>query len=488
MNSPRSRFHIAIMISVGASAIFAMTDCSSRSLPKGAIGNLGQYNYSPSIIEAGGKRQFWWCSPGPNPTDPSQNTDAIYYQSIDLASQKSDGPTLVLAETAGSWDSAFICNPKVVGGVFENPLADGNTYKYAMYYVATQWISGRGNSIGVAFSLDGMNWKKYPQPIIPATTGMGYGVGQPSVVNLDHKAAIYLFYEDTYPTLHHVAATSIDGLHFSIQGTVTTTGLDSDNPEKSWGDMAYDTKTGEWYAVFNRPLRPVETTGGVIERGQYGVELYKIKEESLFTGELPWQQLAIMDTNSTGFESNFLSGFVRDFYGDVNAASYPAVEMYTTISYPPASWNATPTEAGNSAAVEQWILIPMKWTPDADAKVPFNRYFNGRTHEVTTGWISPNSGFALQQALGHLFASPVEGATVPIYGCKRGETDYFVSLDVECEGQRILGKQGYTYAQSLPGRNLSALYRCSTSQDHFVSQDPKCENQTTDGLLGYFAP
>ncbi len=488
MNRPENRFQTAIMTLVVLSAMFSTTGCSSRSLPKGAVGNLGKYNYSPSVIETGNTRQFWWCSPGVNPTDSSQSTDAIYYESVNTSNQKSYGPMLVMAETPGTWDSAFTCNPKVIGGVFENPLGDGNTYTYAMYYVATQWLSGDGNSIGVAFSDDGINWKKYPLPVIPATTPSSYGVGQPSVYNTDQKAAIYMLYEDTNPTMHHVAAASTDGVHFTVQGTVTANGLDSDDPEGTWGDVAYDSKAGEWYAIFNRPLRPAITTGGVIERGQYGVELYKIKQHALLTGASPWQQLAIMDTNSTGFESNFLAGFVRDSHGDVNVASYRTIEMYTTISYPPPSWDATPAEAGDSAAVEQWILMPMTWAPNAEAAIPFNRYFNGSVHEVTTGWINPDGGFKLQQTLGHLYASPVEAATVPFYGCKRAQTDYFVSLDMGCEGQRVLGKQGYAYSQPVSGLKLLALYRCSTSQDHFVSQDPKCEGATTDALLGYVAP
>jgi hypothetical protein len=94
----------------------------------------------------------------------------------------------------------------------------------------------------------------------------------------------------------------------------------------------------------------------------------------------------------------------------------------------------------------------------------------------------------LQSLLGHLYAKPLNGATIPFYGCKRGQQDYFVSLDIGCEGQRTLGKDGYGYSQPVSGLNLQAVFRCSTSQDHFVSKDPKCEGQATDELLGYIAP
>jgi len=478
----------AFVISVVFGAMLAATGCSSRSLPKGAVGNLGQYNYSPSIIETGDTRQIWWCSPGVNPNDPSQSTDAIYYSYVDKKTLQSSRPTLVMAETPGSWDQALLCNPKVVGGVFQNPLGDGITYQYAMYYVATAWLSGDGNSIGVAFSNDGINWKKRPSPVIGATTPTGYGVGQPSVYNTDHKSAIYMLYEDSFPTEHHVAAISTDGVNFTVEGTTTTNGVDPDDPEGTWGDVAFDSEKKEWYAIFNRPLRPPSTTGGVIERGQYGVELYKIRQDALLTGSTPWQQLVNMDTNSTGFESNFIAGFVRGFYGDINIAAYPKIDMYTTVSYPAPSWDASPAEAGNSAVVEQWILWPMEWNPETEVEAPLNRYFNGRVHEVTTGWISPDAGFQLQQLIGHLHANPLNGATLPFYSCKRGQTDYFLSLDVACEGARVLGKQGYGYSQPIAGRNLIAIYRCSTNQDHFISQDPKCEGEKTDALLGYILP
>ena len=479
------------MILVVLGETLVATGCSSSpSLPPGAVGNIGKYNYSPSVIETGNTVQLWWCSYGINPSNPAQDTDEIFYESINMSTHESYGPVFAMAETPGAWDSVYTCNPKVIGGVFENPLGDGQTYSYAMYYVAT--ANGVNNNIGVAFSNDGIHWKKYPQPVILATSPIGYGVGQPALYNSDHKAGIYMFYEDNYPAIHHVFAISADGLHFKVQGTLTSNGLDLDDPQASWGDMAYDSKAGEWYAVFNRPLRPVSTTGGLLERGQYGIELYKIPQGALLTGTSPWQQLVTMDTNATGYESNFIAGFVRDSYGNLDVASYPTIQMYTSISYPQPSWEATPSEAGYSANLATWILMPMEFAPDVSPAIPFNQYFNGSVHEATTGWISPPGEFHVEQVLGHLYENPLHGATVPFYACKREQKDYFVSLDIGCEGQRTLGKEGYGYSQPVSGIDLVALYRCSAGlvpfQDHFVSKDPKCEGKTMDGLLGYVLP
>lgn len=477
------------LVFLGATLVFFL-GCSG-SLPPGAIGNLGRYNYSPSIIEDGNTRRFWWCSQGRNPNDPSMDTDAIYYASMNLSTQVVSSPVLVLAENPGTWDAAYTCNPKVIGGVFENPLGDEQNYSYAMYYVATSLVNGTSNSIGVAFSNDGIHWAKYPNPVIASSAPVGsngYGVGQPALYNSDHKAAITMFYEDWNSSVHHVAAVSKDGVHFLVQGTLTLNGLDADDPNASWGDMSYDSSVGEWYAIFNRPLRPQSTTGNVPERGQYGVELYKIPQNAIFTGSSPWQQIVTMDTNSTGFESNFIAGFVHDMWGNLNVKSYPTIQMYTSVSYPQPTWDATPAEAGSSASLNTWIIMPMSWAPQTSPALPLNRYFNGTVHEVTTGSISQNGGFRLEGVPGYVDANPLRGATVPLYGCKAGQSDYFISLDVNCEGERVLGTEGYAYAHPISGMNLVALYRCSTGYDHFVSTAPDCEGQKTDELLGFVTP
>lgn len=458
--------------------------------PAGAfLGQAGVYNYSPAALQIGNLQQFWWCGQGQNPENPSQVSDTIQYASVNLITHEMTGPVTVLGETPAGWDSAYTCNPKVIGGTFTNPLADGKTYSYAMYYVGTASQAGNANSIGVAFSTDGIHWKKYGQPVIAATTQSSYGVGQPAVYNSDQKAGIWLFYEDSEgPVQNHVQAVSTDGIHFSTLGDLTTNGIDTSLPETSWGDMAYDSSTGYWYAAFNLPCRAPSTTGNVWERGQMGVVLYRIPGSSLLTGATPWQQLKSFDTNLSGNESNFLAGFLRDQYGRVNVGSYPTIQLYTSFSDPAPSWNSSPAAAGNSAQPWQWDIGTAQWSPN-DASLPLKRYANSSVHEVTTGWIDPAGGFRLQSTLGHLYEGPQHGATLAFYGCKDGSSDYFVSTDSSCGGKRLLGIDGYGYSQPEAGLSLVALYSCSTSHDHFVSTDPKCEGQPTAGqLLGYALP
>ena len=485
----KGKTYAPVTLIAGLLGIVTANGCGGTLPADVFLGQSGAYSYSPTALQIGNTQQFWWCAQAHNPDNRSQYSDVIQYASYDLTTHQLTKPVIVLAETSGAWDSAFTCNPKVVGGVFTDPLKDGQTYSYAMYYVGTASSGGVANSIGVAFSNDGIHWKKYDQPVIAATTTTGYGVGQPAVFNSDQKSGIWLFFEDTRESapIQHFKAVSVDGIHFSITGTLTTNGL-ADSSGITWGDMAYDATTDSWYAAFNCALRSPATTGDVAERGQPGVALYRIPNSSLLTGSVPWQPLHSFDTNLMGNESVFLAGFLRDQYGRVNVGSYPTIQLFTSISAPAPAWNASPSAAGKSAGAQYWGIGKAQWVPNSPM-LTLNQYANSHTHEVTTGWVDPSGGFQLQSVLGHLYEGPVQGADLAFYGCKDGSVDYFISTDSACSGKRLLGLAGYGYSQPRPGLNLVPLFGCSTDHDHFLSKDSRCEGRSTAGqLLGYALP
>ncbi len=471
--------------------MFGLLGCGSHSTapPPGAIvgrGGGGLWNYSPSVFQSGDVQKFWWCGTGRNPTNPSQLSDSILYEAINTVTHATYGPLVVLAETKGAWDSEFTCNPRVIRGTFINPLGDGQTYTYEMFYVGTL-ADGTDNSIGAAFSNDGIQWTKYPDPVILSTSASNYGVGQPAVYNVNGKSRITIFYEDYTPVVHHVEATSPDGIHFTVEGFITTRGLDPTNPEPSWGDMGYDPLTRNWYAAFNLATRPANTTGGVIERGQYGFQLYRIPASSLLTGATPWQMVKVVDTNLTGYESNFLPSLLHDGYGNINTGSYPTLELFVSTAFPQPAWDASPESAGKDGDVFNWAIAVNSYEPGQNV-LTLNRYRNGKTYEVTSGWIDPKAKFLLDATLGHLYAAPQNGAEQPFYGCKQGSTGYFVSLDLACNGQRILGVNGYGYAQQPTGIATVPLYSCASTQSGFLSKDPACEGSGTGTFFAYALP
>jgi hypothetical protein len=459
---------------------------SYLATPPGAVvGRGGYWNYSPSVMQTGDVQKFWWCGAGTNPSDSSQTTDTILYESINTITGEKFGPVIVLAETEGSWDSKYTCNPRVIRGTFVNPLGDGVTYTYEMFYVGT--VENFGNSIGAAFSNDGIQWTKYPDPVILSTSSANYGVGQPAAHNADGKSSITVFYEDYTPALHHVKATSSDGIHFTIQGTLTTNGLDPTNPEPSWADMGFDPSTRYWYAAFNLPTRPPSTTGNIVERGQYGFQLYRIPESSLLTGATPWQMLTTVDTNSTGYESNFLPSLLHDMYGNINTGSYPKLQLFVSTALPQPAWDASPESAGEAGNIYSWAIAVSSYEP-SQRTLALKRYVNDKTYVVTSGWIDPVKFFP-NKTLGHLYTVPQKEANQPFYTCKKDSVGYFVSLDVGCGGQRILGINGYGYAQKPTGVSAVALYSCmSTSYGQFLSTDSACEGKGAGKLFIYALP
>lgn len=476
---------ISVILSL---ALLLCAGCSAglKGIPAGSIvGRPNLYDYSPSVIESDNAIQVWWCGFAPNPNNTAQSSDTIQYSTIDPLTGKVSDPITVLGETPGAWDSAYTCNPQVTGGTFVNPLGDGQTYSYAMYYVGTALPSGFANSIGVAFSNDGIHWEKYPRPVIVYTSAAHYGVGQPAPYNRDGKSGITLFYEDSTSSngALHREATSTDGIHFETAGTLTTNGLQ--DPLASWGDIAYDPVTQYWYAAFNLGLRPASATGNNQERGQLGVTLYRIPADSLLTGATAWQQLHTFDSNATGYEANFIAGFLRDKYGNVNVGAYPTIQLLTSISNPRPAWNAAPADMSGSATPTYWDVGVVNWTP-GQSLLTLDRYRNASVQQVTTGYIEPDGGFTLELTLGHLYEGPQNEANLALYACKNGATDYFVSTDSACGGKLVLGLEGYAYAQPPSGTSTEPLYSCATGSGHFVSNDPNCEGQAPAGaLLGY---
>lgn len=466
-------------------ALAGVTGCGVTVVgpPPGAyVGRVGLYDYSPSVIQNGDVRQLWWCGGGNNPNNPSQDTDTIQYATVNTLTGKTSFPATVLAETPGSWDATYVCNPHVIEGVFSDPLGDGKAYTYAMYYVGTEYAGNR-NSIGVAFSNDGIHWDKYPEPVIKATTLTDYGFAQPVPYNADGRSAITLFYEnsDTQPWNRHFESASSDGIHFTSVGELTTNGLPG---YESWGDIAYDAAQGYWYATFNdRSNRPASELDGIVERGGVGVTLYRIRAASLLTGKTPWEQLKTFDTNSTGREQNFIAGLLHDPYGNVNVKPYPVIDVFISMSNPAPAWNDSSVEAAQTANPAKWDIGEVEWDPST-TQVALNEYQNSEAALATTGWVDPNGRFLLKATLGHLYEAPQNGASLAFYGCKNGTMGFFISTDSSCGGQYFIGLEGYGYSNAQGLSSAVPLYSCNSGGVYSVLQEPQCGGGK-GALLGF---
>jgi hypothetical protein len=426
------------------------------TLPGTALFGRSNYDYAPSMYQEGNVQKFWWCGAGTVP-NTNFNTDVIYYRSYNFGTRQWSAIIKVLWPTPGKWDGYFVCDPSVIRGQFVNPQ-NGRTYSHAMYYTATDLSAGTNNRIGVAFSNDGITWVKYSLPVISPQISptSSYGAGQAATYSADGKSRLFLFHTDTsttHGTRMWVRSTT-NGRTFGPPVLLSNNGA----PLNANSDFAFDWRSRYFYAAIGLPGRPGD-------RDTLGFVFARMPAADLLHGRGTWEQLGTVNTNLTGYYLNPSPGLLRDMYGNLTPW-LPAVEAYFTKGgNDPGTWDLT------------WVI----WDP-TPVTLPFKRYYNPSTsyHKVTTGFIEP--GFNFERTLGHLFMSPRAG-TIPLYGCRAGSSDFFISIKANCGGHFVLGVNGWIYSSAQP--DTQALYRCYTGFDHFVSTSPTCEGRTTESLLGY---
>ena len=436
------------------------------ALPNGGyIFTRAGYNYGPSTIVEGNIQKFWWCGLDQG---PSGQTDTIQYRTYNSSTQQWSTITKVLTPTTGAWDSLFTCDPSVIAGNFKNP-ENGLTYQYAMYYTATNTRPGINNSIGLAYSNDGVNWVKYSQPVIrQAQVDGGYGAGQAATYNANGQANIYVFYTDTSAGAGdrlYLRQTN-DGINFGAATLISdsnTAGLQL----SSNSDLAYDYNSKYFYAV--RETAPYRSG----DREAYQMIIARMPASDLLSGGGTWEVLGFANSNLTGFYMNHNPGIWRDNFGNITNA-LPTIPVYF----------AAGTNDSNT-----WNLTTVSITPTPSTLL-LTRYAcytcgnnNATAHLITVGYV-PNVGYHVESTLGYLDMAPISGE-IPLYNCMAGKAP-FLTKDQACEGQQPMGIMGYISPNS--GGNTRAIYRCVANNnniDHFVSYDAACEGQKQEGLLGY---
>lgn len=456
-------------------------------------GTSDRYNYAPTVVQSGTTRHYYWC--GYDFAYAGHDSDTILTESYDTKTHKTSAVSVALAPSQGKWDYGNTCNPSVVMGRFVNPIGDGTTYSIALYYVGSTGTTH--NSIGVAYSNDWHTFHKRPTPVLSPPAGCSslpgdakYGYGQPTAYNHDGKGEIWLFYDDVCN--HQYKRVEIDNGTRGASAVLTTNGFPHGFPGL---EFAYDDQARVWYAVGGydsaRRRSPPWTPPGSktpisYEHGGYTFQLYRIAEGGLVSGSSAWTEVTRVDTNLIGYESSTIPTIVRDAYGNVNIGGvYPDIVMpfgVTNIERPPAS--STMQADAPTTDRRFWKIREITWRPGHPLR-PFKRYFSASLHrnEVTTGYVDTRA-FAYERTLGSLYEEPDGAATRALYGCRHDPDDYFVSTRSDCEGQKVLGLEGFAYPSSGSGHDV-ALYRCNTGTFHLVTSDPGCEGWTREALLGF---
>ena len=305
----------------------------------------GFYNYAPCAIEDGRVHHFWWCQN----TDPHQVVDHIYYRRYEFEENRWTPRELALAPgKPGQWDSLHVCDPAVVKGEFHYR---GTDYAWLLFYLGTHDAACKHNQIGIALAHDPAGpWMRFAgNPVVKASAST-WGVGQPSVVSLDRRSRLLLFYtrqEDDLST--HTYLSELD-LSYMDNPTITppirvpTDGL-AEQPGATGvvlnnADFALDPAGEIVYMV--RPLHPnAFAMDGKLPGISSHLELARIQAADLRAGKGRWERVAVIGPQETGFAHNHNAAIARDPYGYLPNPKHLRINLTVAARGPEPLWSYT---------------------------------------------------------------------------------------------------------------------------------------------------
>lgn len=334
------RFVLAIVMSV-----FVLTGCDKAPVgftaetESGRMFSEGEeyeqfYNYCPSVMVEGDKAHVWYCA---NETSGVVG-DTISYR----AGLKKNGrmfwdeKQIVLRATEGAWDSANVCDPSVIRGMFGY---QGDTYTWLMAYLGCTTTDNSSNTFGfaVANAPEGP-WIKIPDPLYDfyeqnpgyeydGTNQFIWGIGQTSLVSVDKAGRVLVFFTGNSSTGQRVEQWDLSDMADPKQiwsAEVGNTGVVSRTNEPDTicnADFVYDGHRKNFYMLCDvHPFDDMQwPTNLPLATNLYAVPVDGADETAETFGEAltnaRWTRIYSLDELDTGFARNSNTGFFRDPYG-----------------------------------------------------------------------------------------------------------------------------------------------------------------------------
>lgn len=311
--------------------LFGMVDPSIKNKREGI------YNYCPSVIQADDEtRYIYYCTN----KESYDVTDYIGFRKGTLKWGKYEWSEekIVLAPTEDGWDSHHTCDPSVIKGNFKY---NGENYKYLMAYLGCASWDNQDNKIGLAVSNSPEEdfIKVGEKPFIDyihdeelSSEIFQWGVGQPSLVNMNENSEIKMFYTcgDKLGTrVEYVTfdASDLSNIRIISSGKVTNNGLINLNGKPDYlnnADFAYDKKTDSYFVVSDCHPNPTTIPNFISQ----SFRLTTIKASETDTGE--WTSIREIGEKETHFKRNHNCGILRNEYGWV--LNEQALTVYYTTA------------------------------------------------------------------------------------------------------------------------------------------------------------
>lgn len=296
-------------------------------------GRNGTYNYCPSIIQTDeNTRYIYYCAN----KDSKVIKDYVYMRKGTKSGDKWNwtDEKIVLEPSELGWDEVHVCDPDVIGGEYKYK---GETYNYMMAYLACKTYDNTRNETGVAFAKSPEGpWVKYDKnPVVSYDSekdGVFWGVGQPSLLSMDKKGGVLMFYTrgDKYGTRGVTREMDLNNADNPVIGEEIELPIDGlSEIDKSQVVMsnfkiARNASTGELIGVRDRhPYGP--SLPDIIASE---LQVFKGSPEIVYNPEGKWTTVADIGEFETGYPRNHNAGIVTDIYG--NLVSDKEVEVVFT--------------------------------------------------------------------------------------------------------------------------------------------------------------
>ncbi len=174
-------------------------DCQNNPLIVTSYNYYDEYGVAaPQIICENGVFKMWYLG-----VAGSASKYVLYAESIDGVNwTKPINHPVLYPGNYGTWDS-WAVHPGAI-------LKDGNEYKMYYYGYSDQYDQWH---IGLATSTDGINWEKYPKPILLGTSGWEYQIFSSSIIKKDGNYLLY-YTGRNLPNYKIGVAVSSDGVNF----------------------------------------------------------------------------------------------------------------------------------------------------------------------------------------------------------------------------------------------------------------------------------
>ena len=308
------------------------------------INDTKKFNYCPSILTEVNEdgqtvMHIWYC------TNKKSGIimDHIGYRTGVL---QEDGKwvfseeEIVLEPTSGTWDGRHTCDPSVIKGEFR---LDGETYNYMMAYLGCTTEDYQKNETGLAVAKEaGGPWVKVDNlnPIVPwfddgdeaeeqqkyenlqGSTSIYWGTGMPSLISIDGKGEVLLFYSSTKRGIgvRRLDLSDLNNPEEKFTTSISYSGVVNSGGTKcnlGIADFAYDPVAKRLYVTsVTNERKPADVTTTRVNSHSMvcyveGVEDMEAVASMLQSGTYQWNVLDYIGPDDTGWNRNHNPGLVR---------------------------------------------------------------------------------------------------------------------------------------------------------------------------------